>query len=258
MAVWPWGHLHLRRVIFIFAHFNPAGTLVQAVRHELTWQEAIAYGSIQIVGCCAGALLAHAMFELPLIRLSSTRSTPERDPPSVFLKGVATFGLLLVILGCRRSEDVPWMVAAWNGAAYWFTASTSFLNPAITIAIRSPASGPRMLPRSFCRSCRAPCWRTSLHLDWFRCRQARDPFRVTTRKPREHSMLRYTIEVVGWLAAVLMLSAYRSGTGGKFCRIARHRVTSAARISAPPRAAGSPSPPAESPRKIGCDPLAGC
>jgi glycerol uptake facilitator-like aquaporin len=113
------------------AHFNPAVTLVQAMRRELTWQEAIAYGSVQIVGCCAGALLTHAMFALPLIQLS----LHARAGPGQWLsEGVATFGLLLVILGSRRSEDVPWMVAAWIGAAYWFTASTSFANPAITIA----------------------------------------------------------------------------------------------------------------------------
>jgi glycerol uptake facilitator-like aquaporin len=113
------------------AHFNPAVTLVQAIRRELTWQEAIAYGSVQILGCCAGALLAHAMFTLPFIQFS----LHARAGPAQWLsEGVATFGLLLVILGSRRSEDVPWMVAAWIGAAYWFTASTSFANPAITIA----------------------------------------------------------------------------------------------------------------------------
>jgi len=113
------------------AHFNPAVTLVQAIRRDLTWQEAIAYGSIQIVGCCAGALLAHAMFELPLIQHSLHARA---GPAQCLSEGVATFGLLLVVLGCRRSEDAPWMVAAWIGAAYWFTASTSFANPAITIA----------------------------------------------------------------------------------------------------------------------------
>ncbi len=113
------------------AHFNPAVTLVQAIRHELTWAEAIAYGFVQIVGCCAGALLAHAMFGLPLIQHSLHARAGLAQGLS---EGVATFGLLLVVLGGRRSEDAPWMVAAWIGAAYWFTASTSFANPAITIA----------------------------------------------------------------------------------------------------------------------------
>jgi glycerol uptake facilitator-like aquaporin len=113
------------------AHFNPAVTLVQAIRRDLTWQDAIAYGSIQILGCCAGALLAHAMFELPLIQHSLQARA---GPAQCLSEGVATFGLLLVVLGCRRSEDATWMVAAWIGAAYWFTASTAFANPAITIA----------------------------------------------------------------------------------------------------------------------------
>jgi glycerol uptake facilitator-like aquaporin len=113
------------------AHFNPAVTLVQAIRRDLTWQEAIAYGSIQIMACCAGALLAHAMFELPLIQHSLHARA---GPAQCLSEGVATFGLLLVVLGCARSEDAPWMIAAWIGAAYWFTASTSFANPAITIA----------------------------------------------------------------------------------------------------------------------------
>lgn len=113
------------------AHFNPAVTLVQAIRRAVTWQEAIAYGSVQIVGCCAGALLAHAMFDLPLVQHSLHARA---GPAQCLSEGVATFGLLLVVLGCRRSEDAPWMVAAWIGAAYWFTASTSFANPAITIA----------------------------------------------------------------------------------------------------------------------------
>ena len=89
------------------------------------------YAVIQIIGCCAGALLAHAMFELPVWQLS----THIRTGPSQWLaEGVATLGLILVVLGHRRSEDAPWMIAAWIGAAYWFTASTSFANPAITIA----------------------------------------------------------------------------------------------------------------------------
>jgi glycerol uptake facilitator-like aquaporin len=71
------------------------------------------------------------MFELPLIQ-SSTHV--RAGAPQLLAEFVATFGLLLVVLGHRRAEDAPWMVAAWIGAAYWFTASTSFANPAITIA----------------------------------------------------------------------------------------------------------------------------
>ena len=113
------------------AHFNPAVSLVQALRGALTWREAAAYVPIQILGCCAGAVLAHAMFSLPLIQSSLHARTGMAQWIAEF---VATLGLLLVVLGHRKADDAPWMVAAWIGAAYWFTSSTSFANPAITIA----------------------------------------------------------------------------------------------------------------------------
>jgi glycerol uptake facilitator-like aquaporin len=113
------------------AHFNPAVSLVQALRGALAWREAAAYVLIQILGCCAGAILAHAMFSLPLIQSSLHERTGVAQWLAEF---VATLGLLLVVLGHRKTEDAPWMVAAWIGAAYWFTSSTSFANPAITIA----------------------------------------------------------------------------------------------------------------------------
>ena len=113
------------------ADFNPAVSLVKAIRGRLSWRDATSYSALQIIGCCAGAVLAHLMFELPAIQAS----THARTGMSQWLAEiVATFGLLLVVLGHRRSEDAPWMVAAWIGGAYWFTASTSFANPAITIA----------------------------------------------------------------------------------------------------------------------------
>jgi glycerol uptake facilitator-like aquaporin len=113
------------------AHFNPAVSLVQALRSALPWREAGGYVAVQVLGCCLGALLAHAMFGLPLLQSSIHVRT---GAAQWLAEAVATFGLLLVILGYRRAQDVPWMVAAWIGAAYWFTASTSFANPAITIA----------------------------------------------------------------------------------------------------------------------------
>ena len=113
------------------AHFNPAVSMVQALRHALPWREAALYAAIQVVGCCAGAFLAHAMFELPLLQSSIHVRT---GVAQWLAEAVATFGLLLVVLGHRRAEDAPWMVAGWIGAAYWFTASTSFANPAITLA----------------------------------------------------------------------------------------------------------------------------
>jgi glycerol uptake facilitator-like aquaporin len=113
------------------AHFNPAVSLVQALRGALTWRAAAAYVAIQVLGCCAGAVLAHAMFSLPLIQSSLHARTGIGQWIAEF---VATLGLLLVVIGHRKADDAPWMVAAWIGAAYWFTSSTSFANPAITIA----------------------------------------------------------------------------------------------------------------------------
>lgn len=113
------------------AHFNPAVSLVQAVRGSLSWGDASAYVVIQVVGCCLGALLAHAMFNLPWLESSAH---VRAGPGQWLAESVATFGLILVVLGHRRPQDGAWMVAAWIGAAYWFTASTSFANPAITIA----------------------------------------------------------------------------------------------------------------------------
>ncbi len=113
------------------AHFNPAVTLVEALRRRIPWAEAGGYALLQVLGCGAGAVVAHAMFELPLIQAS----THARSGAGQWLaEFVATFGLLLVVLGNRRPRDAPWVIAAWIGAAYWFTASTSFANPAITLA----------------------------------------------------------------------------------------------------------------------------
>jgi glycerol uptake facilitator-like aquaporin len=113
------------------AHFNPAVSAVQAMRGALSWRAAGAYTVVQVAGCCAGVVLAHAMFNLRWLQSSIHVRT---GPAQWLAEAVATFGLILVVLGHRRAEDAPWMVAAWIGAAYWFTASTSFANPAITIA----------------------------------------------------------------------------------------------------------------------------
>jgi glycerol uptake facilitator-like aquaporin len=113
------------------AHFNPAVTLAMAARTAIPWRRAGAYVLVQFVGCYAGTLLAHTMFALPLWQSSSHA----RAGTSQWLaEVVATGGLICVVLGHRRKRDAPWMVAAWIGAAYWFTASTSFANPAITLA----------------------------------------------------------------------------------------------------------------------------
>jgi glycerol uptake facilitator-like aquaporin len=113
------------------AHFNPAVSLVMAIRQSLPWRDATAYAVVQTLGCCAGAILAHAMFSLPLLQTPVHART---GPGQWLAEAVATLGLILVVLGHRRVSDAPWMVAGWIGAAYWFTASTSFANPAITIA----------------------------------------------------------------------------------------------------------------------------
>ena len=113
------------------AHFNPLVSIVEALRGRLARRDSVVYVALQVVGCCAGAVLAHAMFALPLVQ----SSTHIRTGPAQWLaEAVASFGLLLVVIGHRRSADAPWLVAAWIGAAYWFTASTSFANPAITLA----------------------------------------------------------------------------------------------------------------------------
>ena len=113
------------------AHFNPVVSLVAASRGELRPALVAGYIAVQIAGCCAGALLANAMFELPLVHAS----THVRTGFAQWLaEGVATAGLVLVAFTSPSVRDAAWRVAAWIGAAYWFTASTSFANPAITIA----------------------------------------------------------------------------------------------------------------------------
>ena len=115
------------------AHFNPAISAVALYRRQIEASTAAMYVVAQIVGCCAGAMLANAMFELPLVNLSSHA----RHGPAQWLSEfVATVGLLLVINGCVRTgrgDMVAVAVGVWIGGAYWFTSSTSFANPAVTI-----------------------------------------------------------------------------------------------------------------------------
>lgn len=114
------------------AHFNPAVTLYFAMRREIVWRDAAAYMAVQIAAAIAGVWLAHAMFGMPVIEVSQKL----RDGPSQWLSEfVATFGLLLTIAGCARKPDTtPALVGLYISAAYWFTASTSFANPAVTFA----------------------------------------------------------------------------------------------------------------------------
>jgi glycerol uptake facilitator-like aquaporin len=115
------------------AHFNPAVSIAFALRRELPWPQAAAYIVVQIVGGIIGVWAAHAMFELPLWQVSLTVRT---GPGQWLAESVAAFGLVLTILGClaRTPSAVPYAVGLYITAAYWFTASTSFANPAVTIA----------------------------------------------------------------------------------------------------------------------------
>ncbi|WP_376703762.1 MIP/aquaporin family protein [Mesorhizobium sp. ISC25] len=115
------------------AHFNPAVTLVFALRREIETNAALAYVAAQIAGGIAGTLLAHAMFELPILQLSATVRTGSGQ---WIAELVAAFGLVFTILAGLRSrpDSIPWLVGLYITAAYWFTASTSFANPAVAIA----------------------------------------------------------------------------------------------------------------------------
>lgn len=115
------------------AHFNPVVTIADASQGGLTWKAVPFYLAAQIAGAFLGVAVAHLMFDLPIYALSQhVRS----GGAQVFSEGVATFGLLAVIWGCsrRRAESTPFAVGGYITAAYWFTASTSFANPAVTIA----------------------------------------------------------------------------------------------------------------------------
>ncbi len=115
------------------AHFNPAVTLVAAIRRDLPWREAGSYVLAQIAGGVLGALLAHLMFEAPALSFGVNVRTGAAQWLS---EGVAAFGLLLTILVAlrHRPQAIPALVGCYITAAYWFTASTSFANPAITVA----------------------------------------------------------------------------------------------------------------------------
>jgi glycerol uptake facilitator-like aquaporin len=115
------------------AHFNPAVSLAFASRGELQWRLAVTYIVAQIAGGIAGVWAAHLMFELPVFQFSLTQRT---GAGQWFAEAVATFGLLLTIFGCaaRTPAAIPYAVGLYITSAYWFTASTSFANPAVTIA----------------------------------------------------------------------------------------------------------------------------
>ena len=116
------------------AHFNPVVSLLDRFLGTTTTRDAALYTGAQVLGGCAGAMLANLMFQLPAVNVS----TKTRSSGALWLSEVvATVTLLLLIQGCvrtGRAKAVPFVVGAWIGAAYWFTSSTSFANPAVTIA----------------------------------------------------------------------------------------------------------------------------
>lgn len=120
------------------AHFNPVVTIAFAVRGEFPKREVVAYLAAQACGAILGVLAAHAMFDLPLLQYSEKVRT---GAGQWWSEVVASFGLVFVILSCDR-KTVPYAVGAYIAAAYWFTASTSFANPAVTVA--------RALTDTFC------------------------------------------------------------------------------------------------------------
>jgi glycerol uptake facilitator-like aquaporin len=115
------------------AHFNPAVTLALASQKAFPWSDVLPYITIQIVAAYAGVAAAHLMFEEPIFFASTKIRT---GPSQWWSEGVATFGLLMVIWACARQRiaAAPYAIAAYITAAYWFTASTSFANPAVTLA----------------------------------------------------------------------------------------------------------------------------
>ena len=135
------------------AHFNPAVSLVFAARGELSRSETALYVVVQVAGGIAGTMIAHSMFGLPALELSVKFRT---GGGQWLAEGVATFGLVATILGGLRFERpaIPWLVGLYVTSAYWFTASTSFANPAVTIAraLTSSFSGiaPSSVPLFFC------------------------------------------------------------------------------------------------------------
>lgn len=115
------------------AHFNPVVTVMQAFSGGFPWRDSFHYLSAQVLGGITGTIAAHLMFGLPMLSLSRHARA---GPAQAFSEAVATFGLVIVIWGSSRFQPntVPFAVGAYITAAYWFTASTSFANPAVTIA----------------------------------------------------------------------------------------------------------------------------
>jgi glycerol uptake facilitator-like aquaporin len=127
------------------AHLNPVVSLAFASSGDLKWRDFLPYAGAQVLGFLAGVWAAHAMFGLPILQLAAT----SRTGAGIWLaEGIATFGLVLVIIGCtaRTPSAVPAAVGLYIGAAYWFTASTSFANPAMTVVRALTGTSAGILP----------------------------------------------------------------------------------------------------------------
>ena len=145
------------------AHFNPAVTIAFAIRREIEARRAVMFILMQMAGGLGGAMLAHLMFEMPVLQLSQNARTGGAQWLSEF---VATFGLLTVIFGGLRwrPDSIPMLVGLYITAAYWFTDSTSFANPAVTIARAFtdsfsgilPAHAPGFILAQLVAACLAP------------------------------------------------------------------------------------------------------
>jgi glycerol uptake facilitator-like aquaporin len=112
------------------AHFNPVVTLVATIDRQLSARICAAYVVVQVIGCCAGAALANLMFDLPALQAATHARTGFAQ---WLAECVATAGLVLIAFTAHSIREAAWRVPAWIAAAYWFTASTSFANPAITL-----------------------------------------------------------------------------------------------------------------------------
>ena len=164
------------------AHFNPAVSLVMALRRDLSWRDCAAYIAAQIAGGIIGTITAHAMFDHPLLALSDK---VRAGGAQWFSEGIAAFGLLVVILAGLRSArgSVASLVGLYIASAYWFTASTSFANPAVAIArsITNTFSGivPSIFPASS-----PPNWPARwLHCALFMASERRDMRPRTSHNP---------------------------------------------------------------------------
>ncbi|MEO7432665.1 MAG: MIP/aquaporin family protein [Dokdonella sp.] len=138
------------------AHMNPLVTIALAVRGDHAWRDVPGFVVAQLTGAVLGVWVAHAMFDLPIIEMSHRVRVGR---PQLFSETIATFGLLVVVLrGSRQRPDaVPWTVACYITAAYWFTASTSFANPAVTIARSLTDTFAGIAPAGVAGFCAAQC-----------------------------------------------------------------------------------------------------